>query len=372
MQQVNAAVAAGTWPSPPGPSLFTWGYNALGNLGLGNLTNYSSPKQVGSLKTWSTMAFGSNFGTAIKNDGTLWSWGENASGQLGLANRTYYSSPKQVGALTNWSSVSNGSFDFCQAIKTDGTLWSWGSNGFGQLGLGNRTAYSSPKQVGALTNWSKVASGDNFVMAIKTDGTLWSWGNNTYGKQGLGNTTSYSSPKQVGSLTNWSFISSSSQATQVIATKTDGTLWTWGRNQWGQLGTNNRTYYSSPKQIGALTTWAYTGTSEKSAIAVKTDGTLWTWGYNAQGQLGLGNRTYYSSPKQVGALTNWLKVSGGGYYVAAIKTDGTLWTWGGTNGFGQLGLGNTTQYSSPKQVGSLTTWSTISPSANFTGGIATV
>ena len=97
---------------------------------------------------------------------------------------------------------SNSSF----AIKTDGTLWSWGWNAYGQLGLGNTTNYSSPKQVGALTTWSKSAAGGYETFAIKTDGTLWAWGKNTYGQLGLGNTTNYSSPKQVGALTGWSIV----------------------------------------------------------------------------------------------------------------------------------------------------------------------
>jgi alpha-tubulin suppressor-like RCC1 family protein len=338
-------------------NLLAWGRNADGQLGLGNRTNYSSPKQVGSLGVWNDVSIALHC-AAIKLDGTLWTWGNNVNGALGLGNITYYSSPKQVGALTNWSKVSTGGSNTCVAIKTDGTLWAWGANSFGQLGLGNRTKYSSPKQVGSLTNWSDVANADNWCAAIKTDGTLWTWGKETYGNLGHGNSTYYSSPKQVGSLTTWSKISKNPEGTQVIAVTTSGTLYAWGRNQHGQLGLGNRTYYSSPKQIGALTTWAYPGGSEKSTICVKTDGTLWTWGYNEQGQLGLGNVTHYSSPKQVGALTNWLKVSGGSYSHASLKTDGTLWTWG-WNATGQLGLGDTTNRSSPVQVGSLTKWITI-------------
>ena len=136
----------------------------------------------------------------------LWSWGYYPFGQLGLGNTNAYSSPKQVGALTNWSSVSCGSY-FTVSIKTDGTLWSWGYSYTGQLGLNNTTYYSSPKQVGALTNWSSVSCGYVHTVSIKTDGTLWSWGQNAQGQLGLGNTTNYSSPKQVGALTNWSSVS---------------------------------------------------------------------------------------------------------------------------------------------------------------------
>ena len=366
--QAADAVASGTWATPPMPHLLSWGQNNSGQSGLGNRTNYSSPKQVGSLTNWNvvstTGANGSSFG--IKTDGTLWSWGSNANGVLGLGNITYYSSPKQVGSLTNWASLaSGGGSTYMLAIKTDGTLWSWGWNNQGQLGLGNNTNYSSPKQVGSLTTWKKVYAGYTyFTFAIKTDGTLWSWGVNNLGQLGLGNITSYSSPMQVGLLTNWADISPTING--AIGLKTDGTLWAWGRNQYGQLGLGNINNYSSPKQVGSLTNWSNISGNGFYYVcsAIKTDGTLWTWGYGPFGQLGLGNSTYYSSPKQVGSLTNWKTLSTSSFTsTLAIKTDGTLWGWG-TNSYGCLGLGNATAYNSPKQIGNLTTWLSIAGGYN--------
>jgi alpha-tubulin suppressor-like RCC1 family protein len=343
--------------------LFSWGYNNNGQLGIGNTTSYSSPKQVGALTNWLKISSGYRSVLAVKTDGTLWSWGLNSVGQLGLGNTTYYSSPKQIGSLTNWLSVA-ASYYSSAAIKTDGTLWTWGYNNvYGQLGLGNTTNYSSPKQVGTGTSWSLITGGTNFMVSIKTDGTLWAWGKNNAGQLGLNiSGVTYSSPKQVGALTNWASITAG--FAYVVALKTDGTLWAWGNNVYGQLGTSNTTYYSSPKQVGALTTWSQVSSLYFSMSAIKTDGTLWTWGYNAQGQSGLGNITNYSSPKQVGALTNWYRVNSSWRYCLATKTDGTLWSWG-DGGNGQLGLGNTTNYSSPKQIGALTTW--VLPS-NINGG----
>jgi alpha-tubulin suppressor-like RCC1 family protein len=336
-------------------NLYSWGNNNVGQLGLGvSGTSYSSPKQVGSSTDWSLIADTGDSAFSIKTNGTMWAWGSNDSGRLGLGNRTDYSSPKQIGALTTWSFVAFGNGAQSIAIKTDGTLWTWGYNGDGELGLNNRTSYSSPKQVGSLTTWATAGKTDGASAAIKTDGTLWTWGYNANGGLGLGNTTQYSSPKQVGSLTNWSKIIGVIES--FIAVKTDGTLWAWGRNNtWGQLGLGNLTNYSSPKQIGALTNWSSISGAYINAGAIKTDGTLWTWGYNNFGTLGIGNITSYSSPKQVGALTTWSKLTVSQYQVGAIKTDGTLWAWG-NNPYGQLGLGNRTYYSSPKQVGSLTTW----------------
>ena len=343
-------------------TLATWGLNTFGELGLNNTTNYSSPKQVGSLTNWLTTTAGQYTCLVIKTDGTLWTWGRGQSGQLGLGNTTSYSSPKQVGSLTNWASTSNGRFAVI-ATKTDGTLWSWGNNAVGSLGLSNTTYYSSPKQVGALTTWLRVAmSGYGTSFAITTSGTLYSWGHNYYGELGRGTSgggTNTSSPVQVGALTNWLNLACGRYF--VLATKTDGTLWGWGRNNQGQLGLGNITNYSSPKQIGSLTTWATVSGAASYSLAITTAGTLYAWGSNDSGQLGLGNVTAYSSPKQVGSLTTWSKLGNGptrNDYNISIKTDGTLWSWG-SNSNGQLGLGNTTDYSSPKQVGSLTTWASI-------------
>ena len=350
--------------------LYSWGANQHGQLGLGNLTYRSSPNQIGALTDWSVIPGGYYSSTSIKTDGTLWSWGRNNFGQLGLGNTTNYSSPKQVGALTAWLTVSAG-YSHCAAVKTDGTLWTWGRNQAGALGLGNTTSYSSPKQVGALTNWLKVAASGytGYTLAIKTDGTLWSWGGNNYGQQGNGSISPSQSPAQVGALTDWSTVVSFASSDFVIATKTNGTMWSWGTNNHGQLGLNNRTYYSSPKQIGALTTWLNVACGVKHSVITKTDGTLWTWGQNLDGNLGLGNLTNYSSPKQVGSLTTWLKTAAGYNFCMASKTDGTLWSWG-LNSSGELGLGNTTKYSSPKQVGALTNWGTISCSYHSSFALA--
>jgi alpha-tubulin suppressor-like RCC1 family protein len=370
LSQASDAVAQGKWPSPSAPHLYAWGENnTSGQLGLNNTNYYSSPKQVGSLTNWSNVSGGNGFSLSTKTDGTLWSiGGQNNFGQLGLGNITYYSSPKQIGSLTNWSTVSAGYY-FSLGLKTDGTLWSWGNNASGQLGLSNVTSYSSPKQVGALTTWIFICAGYSRGFGILSNNTLWSWGNNANGALGLGNLTAYSSPKQIGSLTNWASVSSGQL--HAVATKTDGTLWVWGYNGYGELGLGNTTNYSSPKQVGILNNWSSAKAGYQSTIALKTDGTLWAWGDNGYGELGQGNTTNYSSPKQVGSLTNWYKFAypSLGRHVLSIKTDGTLWSWG-QNLYGELGLNNSTAFSSPKQVGNLTTWLNVATGYQFSFGIA--
>ena len=361
-------------------NLWAWGGGTYGKLGLGNTVDRSSPVQVGALGTWSKVVRGRWTTAAIQTDGTLWSWGDNDSGLLGLEDVVNRSSPVQVGALTSWAAVAVGNNSMA-AIKTDGTLWTWGTAYYGWLGNNNggvgSTKRSSPIQVGALTTWSKITSNASSIAAIKTDGTLWTWGNNYAGALGVGDKIKRSSPVQVGALTTWSNISgdTAGQNSQgsFIATKTDGTLWAWGYNQTGQLGLGDTVKRSSPVQVGTLTTWAVGKIGFSFGLGIKTAGSLWTWGYNNSGQLGsgiAGNLTY-NSPVQVGTLTDWWsswdKSTAGGKTGLAIKSDGTLWNWG-YNAAGQLGRNNTANTSSPVQLGSLTTWTSISAAGGAGGG----
>jgi alpha-tubulin suppressor-like RCC1 family protein len=271
----------------------------------------SSPVQVGALTNWAQVSAGLNNGNmgAIKTDGTLWTWGNSTSGLLGdnqaSVNR---SSPIQIGSLTDWSFVSAGSAHVV-ALKTSGTMWSWGSNSGGRLGqnIAATVSVSSPVQIGALTNWSRVSAYTSHTLAVTTSNTLYAWGYGAYGRLGLGNVINRSSPVQVGALTNWSQISAGSYHSAAI--KTDGTLWAWGRNNNGQLGENTVVLRSSPVQVGALTDWSQISAGNTQTVAIKTDGTLWAWGNNNQGQVGDGTVVLRSSPVQIGALTSWYAVT---------------------------------------------------------------
>ena len=299
-------------------SLWTWGYNMYGGMGISPVNvAYSSPIQIGSLSNWKQVSTNYAHTATIKTDGTLWTWGYNNIGQLGNNTITMYSSPIQIGSLTNWKQISVGQ-NHSVAIKTDGTLWSWGYNGYGQMGNGTIINYSSPIQVGSLTNWKYVSCGFYFSFVIKTDGTLWGCGQNNYGQLGNGiNSVNYSSPIQIGILNNWKQISAGYQ--HAAAVKNDGTLWTWGWNNGGQLGNGTVVNYSSPIQVGSLTNWKQVSCGYYTT-AVKTDGTVWTWGWNNNGQLGNGNTIGYSSPIQVGSLTNWKQVFCDSYNTFAISS----------------------------------------------------
>jgi len=334
--------------------LYAWGYNNYGQLGLNDIQNYSSPTQIPG--TWSTSGISSesfsSFGVK-KTDGTLWIWGDGASGQLGLNQAgapVRFSSPVQLPGTT-WSAKRAGGGDATGslAIKTDGTLWSWGYPNAGQLGQNNNTKYSSPVQIPGTT-WATVAAGWKNMAAIKTDGTLWCWGQNAAGEQGVNDRTNRSSPVQVPGTTWKQVICPDQQVT--MATKTDGTLWSWGYNYFGLLGLNTghpAGARSSPVQIPG-TNWSELagGNAGRVAFCRKEDGTLWGWGGNQHGRLAQNNDIKYSSPVQIPG-TNWSTISEGGGVLLAKKSDSTLWTWG-YNYYGQSGLNNRTSYSSPVQI----------------------
>jgi alpha-tubulin suppressor-like RCC1 family protein len=347
---------AGAWPKPVLPrELYAWGLGTSGQLGQNDVISRSSPVQIGQLGDWSDVSAGRNHSVSIKTDGTLWNWGCGFYGQLGNGTITSRSSPIQVGALTDWVQISTVR-DHNIALKSNGTIWTWGRNNFGQIGDSTVANKSSPIQVGALTTWAKVSAGGYHSAAIKTDGTLWTWGRNYYGQ--LGTNTIFnvgrSSPVQVGALTTWAKVSANKDNTAAI--RTNGTLWTWGRSNYGQIGDSSVTNRSSPVQIGALTDWSQiTMAPYGNMAAIKNNGTLWTWGANFSGQLGDNTQTARSSPVQVGALTNWAQISANFQHVASVKTDGTLWTWG-LNTNGRLGDGTVVSKSSPIQIGSLTNW----------------
>ena len=349
------------------PALWGWGWNDYGQLGdnTGGITNQkSSPVQtVAGGTNWKQVATGTKHTAAIKTDGTLWCWGHNAIGQLGTQNTVDKSSPVQtIAGGTNWKQVSCG-YAITAAIKTDGTLWLCGYGTYGQLG-NNASGFpggsrSSPVQtITGGTNWKQVSCGlgtdSGHTAAIKTDGTLWTWGGNSRGQLGDGTRVNKSSPVQtIAGGTNWKSVSAGYNSTAAI--KTDGTLWVCGYNNNGQLGDSTTAHKSSPVQtIAGGTNWKQVSMGGYGHMAaVKTDGTLWLCGYNAHGELGRGSADFvaHASPAQtIAGGTNWKSVScGHRNHVAAIKTDGTLWGWG-LNDHGKLGDNTITDKSSPVQT----------------------
>jgi alpha-tubulin suppressor-like RCC1 family protein len=328
------------------PELWVWGSNSFGQLGV-NDTNIRCTPVTSSAggANWKQVACG-NHTAAIKTDGTLWTWGRNNNGQLGDNTTVNRSTPVTTFAGgTNWKQVTCG-VDYTAAIKTDGTLWVWGRNYQPQLGINNATTpICTPVTTFAGgTNWKQVAcGGGQHTAAIKTDGTLWMWGHNPVGGLGTSDINTRSTPVTTfAGGTNWKQVAGGTYHTSAI--KTDGTLWTWGYNANGQLGINDTTdRYTPVTTFAGGTNWKQVACGGDYTAAIKTDGTLWVWGINNYGQLGInvaGATLGRTTPVTTFAGgTNWKQVSCTNIRTAAIKTDGTLWIWG-FNGNGYLGINN--------------------------------
>ena len=349
-----------------GSELWAWGKNYQGALGIGAAHNShrSSPVQVGSDPEWSIISGGNHFAMGIRSDGSLWTWGQGSGGRLGVGNETHYSSPVQVGLDKDWTNIWGG-YDTGRALKSDGTLWIWGGGGVGQNGDGTTTSRSSPIQVGGAGDniWSSCGQSNALgyhTVALKTDGTLWSWGLNDYGQLGLGDSgggANRSSPVQIGNGTYWKKVMQGESHT--IAIRTDNTVWSWGWGGVGQLGHGNTSNKSSPVQISSLGTsdWIDCGTGRYHSLIINQAGQLWGWGVN-YGQLGIPAQysNNLSTPMQVGSDTDHLRVYCGGEHSFILRgidvTDQLLYACG-RQYEGQLGDGTTTIRSSPHQIGSV-------------------
>jgi alpha-tubulin suppressor-like RCC1 family protein len=287
-----------------------------------------------------------------------------------LAANGYFSGTVTIGTTTNYTFTIkttdlqlqnvDKSFTVTVTVTPPIAVYTWGVNATGARGTNDTIFKSSPVQLSGA-NWSVLRTDGsvNFGAAVQSTGTLWSWGSNDLGQLGSNNKVYRSSPVQVGTEITWSQVSTGTKFIHAI--KTDGTLWAWGANNNGQLGFNDRVYRSSPVQLGSGTTWSKLSGSQGFALALKTDGTLWAWGdtrgYNV---LGLNDGINRSSPTQVGALTNWSQIAAGINAAGAIKTDGTLWLWG-DNTYGTMGSGvaGGAAQGSPRQVGALTNWAAV-------------
>ncbi|WP_300489544.1 T9SS type A sorting domain-containing protein [Flavobacterium sp.] len=307
--------------------LWTGGSNESGELGDGTVENKKKFHKIGDM-TWKQIFVREGINLAIRSDGTLWGWGSNFSGQLGDGTKTSRLSPVQIGTDNNWKSISIGSYH-CMGLKTDGTLWGWGLNEDKQLGSWiTNIEELSPVQIGTDSTWTNVFAGIRSNRAVKEDGSLWKWG--LVGEPDLKKVL-VDGIKQVGTEYNWKRITGTER--YFFGYKTDGTLWRWGSNEISYLGGENGNLI----KLNDAKLWVELVYSDYDdhALMIKDDGSLWSVGDNNFGQLGDGTTERREHFIQIGNEHKWKAVAVGENFSAAISEDNRLFTWG-ANDYGQL------------------------------------
>ncbi|MEI4235092.1 hypothetical protein [Roseovarius sp. D22-M7] len=327
-------------------SLWCWGANNTGQLGDGTTSSRQSPVNIQPGTKWLEVAVTTNNKSAghtcaTRLDGARFCWGANDNGQLGNL-----SSPANITNMTaiddtgNYTAIYSSDSAAC-ALRVDGTLWCWGSDASGVLGNGAGGGGTALSEVDGGGTWKSVGmstTGPNaeHACAIKSDDTLWCWGANDHGQVGVGVTGGdYQSPVQVSPGTTWKMVAAGHWQNgdgHTCAIRSDDTLWCWGINSEGQLGIGSTVDQNAPVQVSVGTTWKYVDLgSSRSSCAIRSDDRLYCWGVNKDGKFG--NGTYSSSnvPVVSGTAT-WSSIESGSRTSCGIQLDGSYWCAGVYNG----------------------------------------
>jgi hypothetical protein len=340
-------------------TIWMWGLNSNGVRGNGATTINTvikHPEQIGTDSDWVDISVGRLFVLALKQNGDLYGWGDNSYGNLGLGNNTDQSMPVKI--ASDVKSFSAGYY-LTMIVKNNGTMWGSGYNDFGCLGIGNNVGFVNvfTQESSNATNWDKTFGSYYNSFAIKTNGTLWSTGTNVEGQTGLGLPGGLVDDfTQVGTDTNWDQIAAG--VYHVLGLKTNGKLWGWGASHFGRLGINGSgdQYYRTPQAIQSTLNFKAIAAGWDNSSVIRADGTLYAGGSNAYGKLGIGSNdatTSNSNFAQVGTSSNWASIPtrSGEFNSGAINESAEMSATGADN-YSQLGNydGTNTNSNSMSQV----------------------
>jgi alpha-tubulin suppressor-like RCC1 family protein len=280
----------------------------------------------------------SDYTLAVRSDGSVWGWGTNYFGALSTLPGVV-PFPRRIDGFTNAVAVSAGG-RHALALLADGRVFAWGYNASGELGNGTTSDNFSPVQVSGLTNAVGIAAGGYHSMAVLADGSVRCWGSNTNGQVGNPAAGVYASvPTQPAGTNVTNVVSVAAGFFHSLALKSDGTMWAWGINDGSQLGngtgstyyagTNGANAFTSPTQVQNMTNAVAIAAGWDQSMAVKKDGSLWIWGYGPNGELGTGLvGDEHPSPIQLTALSNMVSVAGSAYSSLAADAQGNVFVWG--------------------------------------------
>ena len=331
--------------------VFSWGANSVGQLGIGGTIDATQVMSVpfpAGVTGWNEVAGGSSFALAVSSGGRVYSWGQNSSGQLGLGNTNNQLAPLLVpfsANITAWHVAAGSTHSLL--LDSFGRLYSWGSNAYGQLGNGTTNAQMLPQPVSlpsGVTSWSAIAAGDGFSLAIGNNGNVYAWGRNNLGQ--LGNTTITNSavPIRVAITNNSGWKTIAAGGFHAMALSHGGQLFSWGLDLYGELGyITTNTFQSSASSVpipAGVSAWQGMALGQRFSLALASDGSLYAWGNNSLGGLGtaLPSQSIITNPTPVifpAGVTRWLAFTAGRQHCLAIGDDGNLYSWGSGNAIGQ-------------------------------------
>jgi alpha-tubulin suppressor-like RCC1 family protein len=359
-KQVSAARARSTCAIRDDDTLWCWGYNSWYLIDT-QLTQHASAPIQRFPGTWLRIDLGLNSACATRANGSVACWGSNARGILGAGDDADHDTIVDVHGGHVFGFVAPGG-DYACGLALDHTVWCWGNNFDGSFASGIGQQELVPTQ--GAGSWLRVSEHGPHGCGIRDDRSLWCWGANFNGELGTGDSSNRALPWPVASGTTWLDLAAGDLHT--CAVRDDGTLWCWGDGASNQLG-STIAETRAPIQVGAETTWSALFAGAKHTCGLRGNpGTLWCWGDNTHGQLGHGTTAVLGPPEQVGADSDWVSVAGGTSHTCALKNNGTAWCWGLST---TLALGSQpacTDCTTPIQVGTGTTWKTISAYADYT------
>jgi alpha-tubulin suppressor-like RCC1 family protein len=324
--------------------VFGWGDGGYGQLGNGGFGIYWEPNQVDNLEGIISVSASGEHSLALDSDGSVWAFGKNDTGQLGTGDLINSNQPIEIQNFSGIVKIAAGGagfgWDHSLAIKDDNTVWAWGANAFGQLGNGTTTDSNTPVQVSGLSGIVSIAAGNGFSLGLKDDGSIWGWGNGLLGPLGTGGSgnSANSSPIPIEGLGEVIGMSAGSSHTLILTN--EGTVYGLGYNAYGQIGDSIDVNSSAiPFQVTGLSDIIQVACGSFHSVALRDDGTVWSWGNNEYGgQLGNGSVVNTHIPVQALGLTDVVYIDAGNYFSMALKSDGTIWGWG-FNSTGQIGNG---------------------------------
>lgn len=282
------------------------------------------PDAAPDVGTWQHVAAGEASTCGIREDNTLYCWGRNDEGELGIDVATYeVDTPTQVPG--SWLAVAAQYRTTC-GIQTDHTLWCWGENAYGQAGSAAGGILLAPQQVGT-DHYTAVTTGDNFTCALRDDQRVVCFGYDVNGETGNGSTAGDNTPQLIDSaLTFTKVIAGASHA---CAIATDQSLWCWGYGAYGQLGVGDAGNHVSPTLVAGGDHWLDVAAGAFHSCGLRSDGRLRCWGYGPDGELGNTTTNTALTPQPVGVdHDGWASVAARSEHTCALRTDASLWCWG--------------------------------------------